>query len=60
MKKKLETQSSAGKVILNVFWDSKGPILEDYQEKWCTALFSSLVHTASGVAMFALSQQQGN
>ena len=32
-KKKFKTQPSAGKVMLTVFWDSKGPILEDYLEK---------------------------
>jgi hypothetical protein len=35
-KKKFKTQSSAGKVMLTVFWDSKGPIREDYLEKGCT------------------------
>jgi hypothetical protein len=35
-KKKIKTQSSAGNVMLTVFWDSKGPILEDYPEKGCT------------------------
>ena len=32
-KKKFKTQHSAGKVMLTVFWGSKGPILEDYLEK---------------------------
>jgi len=32
-KKKFKTQPSAGKVMLTHFWDSKGPILEDYLEK---------------------------
>ena len=32
-KKKFKTQPSTGKVMLTVFWDSKGPILEDYLEK---------------------------
>ena len=32
-KKKFKTQPSAGKVMLTVFLDSKGPILEDYLEK---------------------------
>jgi len=32
-KKKFKTQPSAGKVMLMLFWDSKGPILEDYLEK---------------------------
>ena len=32
-KKKFKTQPSAGKVILTIFWDSKGSILEDYLEK---------------------------
>ena len=32
-KKKFKTQSSAGKVMLTLFLDSKGPILEDYLEK---------------------------
>jgi hypothetical protein len=31
--KKFETQLSAGKVMLTVFWDSHGPILEHYQER---------------------------
>jgi histone-lysine N-methyltransferase SETMAR len=35
-KKKFNTQSSAGKLMLTVFWDSKGPIQEDYLEKGCT------------------------
>jgi hypothetical protein len=34
-KKKFKTQSSAGKLMLTVFWDSKGPIREDYLEKGC-------------------------
>jgi hypothetical protein len=42
------------------FWNSKGPILEDYVEKVCAALCSSLVHTASRATMFTLSRQQGN
>jgi hypothetical protein len=47
------------KVMLAVFFfDSKWSILEDYLEKECTALCSALVHTASGAAMFTLSQQQ--
>jgi hypothetical protein len=32
-KKKFKIQSSGGNVMLTVFWDSKGPILEDYLEK---------------------------
>jgi len=32
-KKKFKTQPSAGKVMLTLFWDSEGPILEDYLEK---------------------------
>ena len=32
-KKKFKTQPSAGKVMLTVFWDLKGSILEDYLEK---------------------------
>ena len=32
-KKKFKTQPSTGKVMLTGFWDSKGPILEDYLEK---------------------------
>jgi hypothetical protein len=35
-KKKFKAQSSAGKEMLTVFWDSKGSILEDYLEKGCT------------------------
>jgi histone-lysine N-methyltransferase SETMAR len=31
--KKLKSTASAGKVLLTVFWDWKGPILEHYQEK---------------------------
>ena len=30
--KKFKTQPSAGKLMLTVFWDSQGPILETYQE----------------------------
>jgi histone-lysine N-methyltransferase SETMAR len=30
--KKFKTQPSAGKLMLTVFWDSQGPILEHYQE----------------------------
>ena len=30
--KKFNTQPSAGKLMLTVFWDSKGPILKTYQE----------------------------
>jgi len=35
-KKKFKTQPSAGNVMLTLFWDSEGPILEDYLEKGCT------------------------
>jgi hypothetical protein len=35
-KEKLKTQLSAGKVMLTVFWDSQGPILEPYQERGTT------------------------
>jgi histone-lysine N-methyltransferase SETMAR len=35
-KKKFKTQPSAGKVMLTVFWDSQGPILEPYQERGTT------------------------
>jgi hypothetical protein len=35
-KKKFKTQSSPGKGVLTVFWDLKGPILENYLEKGCT------------------------
>jgi histone-lysine N-methyltransferase SETMAR len=31
--KKFKSQSSAGKPLLMVFWDSQGPILEHYMEK---------------------------
>jgi histone-lysine N-methyltransferase SETMAR len=34
--KKIKTQPSARKVMLTVFWDSQGPILEHYQEKGTT------------------------
>jgi hypothetical protein len=30
--KKFKTQPSAGMLMLTVFWDTKGPILEHYQE----------------------------
>ena len=32
-KKKSKTQPSAGKLMLTVFWDSQGPVLEHYQER---------------------------
>jgi hypothetical protein len=32
----IQFSSSAGKVMLTVFWDSERPILEDYREKGCT------------------------
>jgi [histone H3]-lysine36 N-dimethyltransferase SETMAR len=35
-KKKFKTQPSAGKVMLTVFWDSQGPILEHYMEQGTT------------------------
>ena len=35
-KKKLKTQPSAGKLMLTVFWDSQGPVLEHYQERGTT------------------------
>ena len=34
--KKFKTQPSAGKLMLTVFWDSQGPILETYQERGTT------------------------
>ena len=36
VKKKFKSQLSAGKVMLTIFWDSKGPILEDFLEKGST------------------------
>ena len=36
VKKKFKTRASAGKVMLTLFWDQKGPILEDYLEQGCT------------------------
>lgn len=35
-KKKFKVQPSAGKLMLTVFWDSKGPIIEHYQEQGST------------------------
>ena len=32
-KKKFKTQPSAGKLMLTVFWDSQGPVMEHYQER---------------------------
>ena len=43
-KKKFKTQPSAGKVRLTVFWDSKGPILEDYLEKGRTINIETINH----------------
>ena len=34
--KKFRSQPSAGKLMLTVFWDSQGPILENYMEKGVT------------------------
>ena len=34
--KHFKSQLSAGKVMLTIFWDSKGPILEDFLEKGST------------------------
>ena len=34
--KKFKSQPSAGKLMLTVFWDSQGPILEHYMEKGVT------------------------
>ena len=36
--KKFKTQSSAGKLMLTVFWDSQGPLLETYQERGTTVI----------------------
>ena len=35
-KKKFKTQPSAGKLMLTVFWNSQGPVLEHYQERGTT------------------------
>ena len=35
-RKKFRSQPSAGKLMLTVFWDSQGPILEHYQERGST------------------------
>ena len=35
-KKKFKIQPSAGKLVLTVFWDSQGPVLEHYQERGTT------------------------
>ena len=35
-KKKFKTQPSTGKLMLTVFWDSQGPVLEHYQERGTT------------------------
>jgi hypothetical protein len=32
-KKKFKTQLSLGRVMLTLFWDAQGPILEHYQER---------------------------
>ena len=32
-KKKFKTQPSTGKLMLTVFWDSQGPVVEHYQER---------------------------
>lgn len=37
VKKKFKIQPSAGKVMLTIFWDSQGPVLEQYLEKGSTA-----------------------
>jgi len=34
--KKFKMQPSAGKLMLTIFWDSQGPILETYQERGTT------------------------
>ena len=36
VKKKFESQPSAGKVLLTIFWDSQGVILEQYLERGAT------------------------
>ena len=36
IRKKFKSQPSAGKLMLTVFWDSQGPILEHYQERGST------------------------
>ena len=44
--KKFKNQASTGEVMLTLFWDSKGPILEDYLQKGCTiksAWYSALL-----------------
>ena len=35
-KKKFKSQPSTGKLMLTVFWDSQGPVLEHYQERGTT------------------------
>lgn len=35
-KKKFKTQPSAGKLMLTVFWDARGPVLEHYGERGTT------------------------
>jgi hypothetical protein len=34
--KKFKTQASAGKLMLTIFWDSQGPILDTYLERGTT------------------------
>lgn len=36
VRKKFKSQPSAGKLMLTIFWDSKGPLLEHYLEKGST------------------------
>jgi len=36
VKKKFKTDPSAGKVLLTLFWDSQGQILEHHQERGTT------------------------
>ena len=36
LQEKFKTQASAGKLMLTVFWDSQGPVLEHYQGRGTT------------------------
>jgi hypothetical protein len=35
-KKKFKSQSTTGKLMLTVFWDSQDPVLEHYQDRGTT------------------------
>jgi hypothetical protein len=61
VKKKFKSQPIAGKLMLMLFWDSQGPILQHYQE-WDVIInnvcLSEMLHDKLKLAIWSKRQRQ--